>query len=144
MIDLTNIKFFTLSEILNAGSIIYKESDIPVELHKNIRPTLLVIDKLREYYGKPIFLNCSYRSEIHNLRCGGATHSLHLVFNALDWTVTNKSDLGELYSILNKWDRSGYFTELGSNIMGLGNYVNRFIHLDTRGTIGKPSARWTG
>lgn len=144
MIDLSDIKFFTVREILNAGSIIYAESDIPLELHKNIRPTLLVLDKLRENYGKPIYLNCSYRSEKHNLRCGGAAHSLHLVFNALDWTVTNKKDLSELYSILNKWDRTGYFTEMGANKMGLGHYVNRFIHLDTRGILAKQSARWTG
>src|ERR1017187_3058868 len=109
MIDLTGIKYFTLDEILNAGSIKYKIEDIPENLHKNIRPTLLVLEQIRDIIGKPIFLNCTYRSYEHNLTCGGAPKSLHLKFNAIDWTVEDKNSLYELYHQIDGQDRLGIF-----------------------------------
>jgi uncharacterized protein YcbK (DUF882 family) len=145
MIDLTDIKYFKLDEILNAGSVKYKIEDIPENLHKNIRPTLLVLDHIRDIIGKPIFLNCTYRSYEHNLTCGGAPKSLHLKFNAIDWTIEDKNSLFDLYHQIDGQDRLGIFSNiLPKNSLGLGFYKGRFIHLDTRRFLGLTMARWNG
>lgn len=140
---LEHFKHFTINEILTAGSTDYTLDDIPAELHKNIVPTLKVLEALREYYGSPIFLNCTYRSPAHNARVGGKPNSLHLKFNAVDFTVSNKSNLQVLYNKLIEYDNSGAFEFLPAKSMGIGRYPT-FLHLDTRGTLGMRSSRWRG
>lgn len=153
MLDLTGIKYFTLNEILNASPTKkYQLSDIPEDIQWHLRTTLQVLDALRDYYGKRILLNCTFRDVEHNKEVGGALNSMHLVFNAIDWTVDNKADLPKLYEVLNHWDRTGYYKFLlHPSQMGLGYYfdhvknIPRFIHLDTRGYIGRLApSRWDG
>jgi hypothetical protein len=129
-------EYFTEDEI-NRGW------DVPEEYLNNIIPTARVLDTLRQYYGLPIYILSSYRSPEYNRKVGGAKNSLHLVFNALDFTVANKSDIKLLYNKLVKWDEEHKFDFLSkSGTMGLGLY-KYFIHLDTRGVLGRRSpARW--
>lgn len=138
-----NFKHFKIEEILNAGSTDYKLEDIPEHLHQNIIPTMKVLEALREWYGKPIFLNCTYRSIAHNARVGGTRNSLHLVFNAVDFTVSMKSDLPSLYEQLIKYDNKETFDFLKPKSMGIGRYPT-FLHLDTRGILGLRASRWRG
>lgn len=140
---LDNFKHFSADEILKAGSQDYKIEDIPAELHKNIVPTLKVLEALREWYGKPIFLNCTYRSPAHNARVGGARNSLHLMFCAVDFTVSLKTDLPDLYEQLIKLDSVKTFEFMDRHSMGIGRYPT-FLHLDTRGLLGMKSSRWRG
>lgn len=140
---LEHFKHFTSKEILNAGSVDYKLEDIPEDLHQNIIPTLKVLEALREYYGSPIFLNCTYRSPEHNKHVGGKPNSLHLKFNAVDFTISRKSDLQDLYNKLIQYDNSGAFEFLPPKSMGIGRYVT-FLHLDTRGILGMKASRWRG
>jgi hypothetical protein len=74
----------------------------------------------------------------------GKKNSLHLDFNAFDITVVDKEDLTSLYLQLDIWDWEYHFKYLPkAGSMGLGFYVNSFIHLDTRGTLKrKCPARW--
>jgi len=69
---------------------------------------------------------------------------LHLDFNAFDFTVEDKEDLLNLYLQLDIWDKEYHFKFLPkAGSMGIGYYENRFIHLDTRGTLKRISpARW--
>ncbi len=139
-------KYFTQKELEN-GKI------IPDELYKNIIPTAEVLDYLREKIREPIYINSTYRSPEYNTAVGGAKNSLHLEFNAIDFTISRKSvlqrkmDLISIYNILKLIDRNGFdFTGYGrrNNFMGLGLYSN-FIHLDTRGLLGREApARWRG
>lgn len=138
-----NFKHFTLQEILTAGSTDYKLEDIPENLHSNIIPTLKVLEALREWYGKPIFLNCTYRSIAHNARVGGARNSLHLLFNAIDFTVSLKSDLPKLYEQLIQYDSKETFDFIKAKSMGIGRYPT-FLHLDTRGIFNMRASRWRG
>jgi uncharacterized protein YcbK (DUF882 family) len=138
-----NFKHFSMQEILNAGSTDYKLEDIPEDLHQNIVPTIKVLEALREWYGKPIFLNCTFRSVSHNARVGGARNSIHMLFNAVDFTVSLKSDLILLYEQLIKYDSVQTFEFIKPKSMGIGRYPT-FLHLDTRGIFNMKSSRWRG
>lgn len=128
------VTHFTVAEI-KMGRI------IPPELYYNILPTVLVLNDLREWYGKPIIIHSTYRSPEYNKAVGGKPKSLHLKFNAIDWTVKRISDLEMLYNKLDEWDRANlYAYAFGLELYERGN----FIHLDTRGLFGMRRARWNG
>ena len=129
-------RYFTERE-LRRGKI------IPEGLANNIIPTAKVLDELRSLYGKPIKINSSYRSPEYNASVKGAKNSLHLQYNALDFTVDNKVDLPYLYKILVEWDATHKFDFLPKpGSMGLGLYKT-FIHIDTRATLGRTApSRW--
>lgn len=139
MFTLEGIRHFKASEILNG-------KDVPGSLLQNIIPTVMVLDELREYYGKPIYINSTYRSPEYNKAVGGKPNSLHVQFNAIDFTIADKADLEDLYKRLNMWDYSYNFKFLPKyGSMGIGFYSNRFIHLDTRATLNMNApARWQG
>jgi uncharacterized protein YcbK (DUF882 family) len=133
------IEHFTPREILNGR-------DVPDNLLQNIIPTVKVLNDLREKYGYPIYINSTYRDKDYNKAVGGKKNSLHLEFNAIDFTVKNQKDLKSLYEILDKWDKTeGLFQTIlpkPKGNFGLGLYPN-FIHLDTRSILNRRSpARW--
>ena len=145
-LDENKIKYFTAKEILNAsGTKKYVDKDIPAELIYNIIPTIKVLDEIREWYGYPIYLNCSYRDPVHNKKVGGAKSSLHLKFNAVDFSIADKNKLKEIYTHLVFQDDIYHYNFLPkAGSMGLGLY-NTFIHLDTRAILKlKSPARWNG
>lgn len=132
------IKHFTPKEILNGR-------DVPDDLLDNIIPTVKVLDVLREWYGKPIYINSTYRDKDYNKAVGGKPKSLHLEFNAIDFSIKNHNDLQKLYDKLNEWDGTDNLFEMlpkKRGNFGIGLYPT-FIHLDTRSYIGrKAPARW--
>lgn len=136
MFETFGIKYFTPNEIKRGW-------DVPDNLITNIFPTLRALDKLREDYGKPIYVNSTYRSPEYNRAVGGKMRSLHLEFNAIDFTVENHFDLVQLYRTLDGWDKNHFFEFLPKPYsMGIGRY-NTFIHLDTRAVLGRITpARW--
>ena len=144
-------EYFTQKELENGKT-------IPDHLYQNIIPTASVLDLLRRKIREPIYINSTYRSPEYNRSVGGAKNSLHLFFNAIDFTIKRSSgfqkmfDLRTIYRILSDMDKYG-ITEasnisLTKNNFGLGLYlrgIKSFIHLDTRGLIGmKAPARWLG
>ena len=131
------ISNFTIDEITMGRK-------IPEPLLWNILPTIRVLQELRSKYDKPIFIESSYRSPSYNKLVKGKKKSLHLDFNALDFTVEDKEDLTSLFLQLDIWDKEYHFKFLPkSGSMGLGFYENRFIHLDTRGTLKRAAPkRW--
>lgn len=131
------IKNFTLDEITLGRR-------IPNQLLWNILPTIKVLQELRNWYGKPIIITSSYRSPSYNKLVGGSKASLHLQFNALDFTVKEREDLKKLFLQLDRWDKDYYFKFLPkAGSMGIGFYKDRFIHLDTRATLKRISPeRW--
>ena len=117
---------------------------IPEQLLWNILPTIRVLQEVRNWYERPIIINSSYRSPSYNKLVNGSKNSLHLDFNALDFTVNDKKDLKKLYLQLDIWDKEHHFKFLPkAGSLGIGLYEKRFIHLDTRGTLKRVSpARW--
>lgn len=142
-------EYFTQKELEN-GKV------IPDHLYQNIIPTASVLDYLRREIGEPIYINSTYRSPEYNKSVGGAKNSLHLYFNAIDFTIKRSAglkkmmDLRKIYKILSDFDKHGISAasniSLTKNNFGLGLYLrgkSSFIHLDTRGLIGmRAPARW--
>lgn len=133
---------FTESEILNG----YSENNIPVDLIPNIAPTLRLLQLIRTDIGKPIIIHSAYRNKAHNDSVKGKSNSLHLVFNAIDFAPTNTT-VEELEDIHIRFLQMKYvfnFTFLGTNfrisprLCGIGLYQT-FIHIDTRGLLGRLS-----
>lgn len=118
-----DIKHFSAKEVFRMNP--------PLELWGNIIPTLRVLDKVREHYGKPIRINSSYRSPDYNKSIGGAKDSMHMKFSAIDFSLAEP--LIEVYRWIDSLPES--------DTLGLGIYDN-FIHIDTRALLGKPKSRW--
>lgn len=130
---------------------------IPIDLYPNIIPTAMVLDILRSRLAEPIYVNSTYRDPAYNASVGGAKSSLHLQFNAIDFSVkrdsamTKMAAISSIYNDLTAFDKKGYiypgfgFRQL---VMGLGLYLRgsrSFIHLDTRGLLNKKApSRWIG
>lgn len=128
------VTWFTSEEIMMGRT-------IPEELFPNILPTVMLLNDLREWYGKPIYIHSTYRSPEYNQAVGGKKNSLHLKFNAIDFGVKDYKDLKKLYDKLNEWDYNQEIYHWPA--MGLGLYERqKFIHADTRGKFGMRRARW--
>lgn len=125
---------------------ICKDRNIPQEYIENIIPTIFLLQRVRDTLNLPITINSSFRDEKQNKTVGGAKRSLHLVFNAIDFSVKSflSSDYYQLASFLRKDKYSFYLTfkkqsiEINKSVLGIGCYKN-FIHLDTRGLLQRKS-----
>ena len=77
--------------------------------------------------GKPMIINSGYRCPTHNSNVGGATKSMHLQGQAVDFYISGV-DPSSAY---------GFASELIGDKGGVGKY-NSFTHIDNRGY----RARW--
>lgn len=104
------------------------------ELWGNALPTLRVLEWLRaELGGKPVHVTSGYRDPAYNWAVGGSARSLHVACNAFDVQVTGTASLALA-------ERLSAHPE--ARRLGIGVY-RTFVHVDTRGTLGRPApARW--
>jgi uncharacterized protein YcbK (DUF882 family) len=63
-----------------------------------------LLDKIREAYDKPIYINSGYRTPEHNKRVGGVANSQHLTGEACDFTGR---DFKRLLRIIDELDDNG-------------------------------------
>jgi hypothetical protein len=140
-----NIRNFTSSELSKCG-------EPPMNLIQNIIPTVSLLQSIRDYIGVPIIVHSGYIDENYNRKVGGKTHSLHISFNAIDFSPKgyNHYALEQLrddiednkFSTVIKWNDK--LINITPEIMGIGLY-KEFIHIDTRGLLQlKAPARWHG
>ena len=137
---------FSEAEILHNNNI----ADIPPELIPNIFPTLKILQQIRTDLNIPININSTFRTKEHNAAVGGSSNSLHLYFNAIDFSIQGFT-LANYNNLVYRINARCYITSiefqgenriLTPNIMGIGLYPN-FIHIDTRGLLNKKApARW--
>jgi len=100
----------------------YNEFDSPDEpgSGKHMDSDLLImIDKAREIYGKPMRITSGYRTEDHNQKVGGVSSSSHLKGLAIDVACIRSKDRFEMLAAL---------IEVGFNRIGV---AGTFIHVDT-------------
>lgn len=102
-----------------------KNSRPPEELWANIIPTLWVVDHLRALIGNPVRLTSIYRSEEYNRAVRGASSSLHMKNNAIDFRIEGVRPV-EVHAKLTALRTAGMFRG------GIGLY-RTFVHVDTRG-----------
>ena len=99
----------------------YDEFDSPDELGsgKHMDHDLLVmIDKARALYGKPIVVTSGFRTESHNEKVGGVSSSSHLKGLAIDVACLKSKDRFKMLTAL---------LEVGFNRIGI---ASTFIHVD--------------
>ena len=99
--------------------------------------------RTKDKYDKPIIIRLNLPIDLsYNKLVGGSKNSLHLEFNAIDFTVKDKEYLRNLFLQLDIWDKEYHFKFLPkAGSMGIGFYENRFIHLDRRGTFEESQSR---
>lgn len=108
----------------------------PRELWPNIAPTMAVVQAIADILGGRVIVNSSYRAPGYNRGVGGATHSTHMQFKALDFNITGSSP--STVQRVAKQQRGKVFTNPYTKTTftfsgGIGTYPN-FTHLDTRGS----------
>jgi N-acetylmuramoyl-L-alanine amidase len=104
-------------------------------LWPNIAKTALMLDEIRRRLGASISIHSVYRAPAYNSCVGGKPASLHLSFNAIDWSCSAGT--------VQEWHQTAVAVR-SSNAMfvgGIGFYVaGNFVHVDTRGT----AVDWAG
>ena len=88
---------------------------------------LQVLEQIRHAYSAPVVITSGYRCPAHNKNVGGATHSRHIVGDAVDIKVSNV-DAIDVYATAD--------TLVGGS-GGVGKYPT-WVHIDWRGY----RARW--
>lgn len=129
------ITHFTASELLTMGgshatpgsSGFQKNTIPPSGLWRNIRQTVVALDKLRMVLGAPVHLTSVYRSPAYNTAIGGVPGSLHQEFKAADFYAKSISGPSHWASVLKDLRSDGVFSG------GIGVY-DTFVHVDCRGT----------
>lgn len=95
-----------------------------------ISPELvIVLQKIRDHFGKAVHINSGYRTVTYNKKIGGATYSQHCYGTAADIRITG----------VKPKDIAAYVETLLVNKGGIGIYKN-FVHVDVRAT----KSRWNG
>ena len=105
------------------------KNELPTQdLWGNIAKTARMLDEIRARLHAPINILSAYRNEAYNRCVGGEAGSLHMRFNAIDWTCASGTPDGWLEVARAVRASSPDF------IGGIGFYPDkRFIHIDTRG-----------
>ena len=102
-----------------------------------IDQTLVVLlQAIREHFGKPVTITSGYRTAAHNTAVGGAKSSQHLLGRAADIQVQDTDPLAV----------AAYAESLMPGWGGVGRYpvkpgrARGWVHVDTR----PAKSRWTG
>ena len=99
-----------------------------------IHDTLLfVLQKLREYFGKSVNLNCGFRCEEHNAKVSGASkNSQHLKGYAADIVVKGVDPVRVGRALEKIFNENGIKGRIG--IYTWNDKGDGFVHVDVRGT----------
>ena len=97
------MKFFTINELIKSETAMSRGiNNAPdmVSLTRLVELIEVVLDPLREAWGKPIYVTSGFRSEALNNVVGGSKTSHHLKGQAADITTGNKADNKELFNLV--------------------------------------------
>ena len=110
---MNDMKYFTIAEMVRSDTAdrLGISNRIPKDLLPNVEKLIKeVLDPLREWYGKPIYVNSGYRCEELNKAVGGARNSFHLSGCAADIDVRDRVENEKLFEYIKE---NLPFTELG-------------------------------
>ena len=110
-------KYFTLKELIRSDTANIKHiSNIPNDAVKmNLEILMEQLDKIREKWGSPLYINSGYRCPALNAAVGGVKTSQHQLGVAVDITTRNSVKDKKLYDMIVKnfdydqciWEQSG-------------------------------------
>jgi len=132
-------KFFSWDELACRGAG-YVRVPRDVQEADAFWSVLHVGDEIREDFGHPLVCRSGWRSTAHNLRIGGAWHSMHKVL-ALDLAPSYREFPTDEDYTQALADRGTVIEGYSANLGGIGKYSS-FIHIDARQRMGRPKARW--
>lgn len=126
-------KYFSIKELVHSDTANARGIDnTPTEEVKENLQALIdnVLDPLREWYGKPIYVNSGYRCPKLNKAVGGVKNSQHLTGQAADIDVHNTIENRKLFEYIKNnlkydqllWENNGAWIHVsfctdGSNRM---------------------------
>lgn len=99
------MKYFTIKELCKSQTANAK--GIKNEPTKDIEENLIalvdnVLDPVREWYGKPIYVNSGYRCPELNKAVGGVSTSQHMKGQAADIDVHNNANNKKIFNYIRK------------------------------------------
>lgn len=111
-------KYFTLNELTYSATAQLKGIDNTPNpaIKNNLENLIALLDKIREKYGKPIYVNSGYRCPALNKAVKGVTNSQHQLGEAADIdTRKGKAENQKLYDLIAKnfdydqllWENNG-------------------------------------
>lgn len=97
------MKYFKIEELTRSTTA--EKMDIPnvpneQETKSLVNLVINVLDPVREYIGKPVYVNSGFRSEEVNKAVGGVSSSQHRKGQAADITRRNKSENKEIFDYI--------------------------------------------
>lgn len=97
--------YFNIEEMIKSETASKKGIDngFPsIEIMCNAFKVLEMLDLVRAYMDKPIFINSGYRCKELNKAVGGAENSYHTKGLAADFRTNSKEDIPRMYNFLKK------------------------------------------
>lgn len=97
------MKYFTIKELCKSETAQAKgiNNEPTKEIEKNLIALVEnVLDPLREWYGKPIYVNSGYRCQKLNKAVGGVSSSQHTKGQAADIDVNNTANNKKLFDYI--------------------------------------------
>lgn len=107
------MKYFTIEELCNSDTADRRGiiNRLPKEYLPNVQGLINhVLDPLREWYGKPIYVNSGYRCPELNKAVGGVENSFHVSGCAADIDARNYEENKKLFDYIKN---NLPFTEVG-------------------------------
>ena len=99
------MKYFTIKELCKSATATQKRIDNTPnsEIVNNLEKLVsIILDPLREAYGKPIRVNSGYRSEALNKAVGGSKTSQHMTGLAADISAGSVAENKKLFELVKK------------------------------------------
>lgn len=94
-----NIKEMTKSQTAELHHI---DNTPTKEVVENLKKVMYILDIVRAYIGKPIFVNSGYRCKKLNEMVGGVQKSMHTKGLAADIRTREKEDINTMFEFLKK------------------------------------------
>lgn len=120
------MKYFSIEEMTKSDTAKAKGIDNTPnqEVIDNLAKLIeVVLDPLREWYGKPIYVNSGYRCEALNKAVGGVSNSFHLYGQGADITAGSREENEKLFTYIKDnlpftelgWEGKGAWIHIGYN-----------------------------
>lgn len=96
--------YFTIKEMTKSQTAEFHHIDNKPteEVIRNLKKVMYILDMVRVYMEKPIFVNSGYRCKKLNDMVGGVNNSMHTKGLAADFRTTSVEDVEKMYNFLNK------------------------------------------
>lgn len=133
------MKHFTIKELCKSDTATRRgiKNEPTEEVVRNLTALVdNVLDPLREWYGKPIYVNSGYRCPLLNKAVGGVANSQHLSGEAVDIDVNDTKENRKLFAWIEEncefdqllWENGGAWIHVSYKRSGKNRQMVRRIN----------------